>query len=194
MSTYFFIAPKNQLLQFHTKIWPFGHQKIAFHLAKPILTLFRATLFLPHSSLLIRSLPDMATPHNPVALPLLTFKPDIMKRLLMSLALALPMLQLLATPPIENVLLSTRVDERALVVQLANLQKEKTVLSLESLDSRETFHEQVINDHNGYSARLNLNELPKGRYILRVKQGNGSLRQVLVVDQNSILCSKIAAD
>ena len=117
-----------------------------------------------------------------------------MKRLLMSLALALPMLQLLATLPIENVLLSTRVDERSLVVQLANLQKEKTVLTLESLDSRETFHEQVINDHNGYNARLNLNELPKGRYILRVKQGNGSLRQVLVIDQNSILCSKIAAD
>jgi hypothetical protein len=136
----------------------------------------------------------MATPLNPVALPFLTFKPDIMKRLLMSLALALPMLQLLATLPIENVLLSTRVDERSLVVQLANLQKEKTVLTLESLDSRETFHEQVINDHNGYSARLNLNEMPKGRYILRVKQGNGSLRQVLVIDQHSILCSKIAAD
>ena len=117
-----------------------------------------------------------------------------MKRLLMSLALALPMLQLLATLPIENVLLSTRVDERALIVQLANLQKEKTVLTLESLDSRETFHEQVINDHNGYSARLNLNEMPKGRYILRVKQGNGSLRQVLVIDQHSILCSKVAAD
>ena len=136
----------------------------------------------------------MATPPNPVALPFLTFKPDIMKRLLMSLALALPMLQLLATLPIENVLLSTRVDERSLVVQLANLQKEKTVLTLESLDSRETFHEQVINDHNGYSARLNLNEMPKGRYILRVKQGNGSLRQVLVIDQHSILCSKVAAD
>ena len=117
-----------------------------------------------------------------------------MKRLLMSLALALPMLQLLATPPIENVLLTTKVDERSLVVHIANLQKEKTLITLESLDSRETFHEQVINDHNGYSARLNLNELPKGRYILRVKQGNGSLRQVLVVDQNSILCSKIAAD
>ena len=117
-----------------------------------------------------------------------------MKRLLLSLALAMPMLQLLATLPIENVLLSTRVDERALVVQLANLQKEKTVLTLESLDSRETFHEQVINDHNGYSARLNLNEMPKGRYILRVKQGNGSLRQVLVIDQHSILCSKVAAD
>lgn len=136
----------------------------------------------------------MATPPNPVALPFLTFKPVIMKRLFMSLALALPMLQLLATLPIENVLLSTRVDERALVVQLANLQKEKTVLTLESLDSRETFHEQVINDHNGYSARLNLNELPKGRYILRVKQGDSSLRQVLVVDQNSILCSKVTAD
>ncbi len=117
-----------------------------------------------------------------------------MKRLLMSLALALPMLQLLATLPIENVLLSTRVDERSLVVQLANLQKEKTVLTLESLDSRETFHEEVIHDHNGYSARLNLNEMPKGRYVLRVKQGNGSLRQVLVIDQHSILCSKVAAD
>lgn len=117
-----------------------------------------------------------------------------MKRLLMSLALALPMLQLLANPPIENVLLNTKVDERSLVVHLANLQKEKTVLTLESLDNRETFHEQVINNHNGFNARLNLNELPKGRYILRVKQGNGSLRQVVVVDQNSILCSKIAAE
>lgn len=117
-----------------------------------------------------------------------------MKRLLMSLALALPMLQLLATPPIENVLLNTKVDERSLVVHLANLQKEKTVLTLESLDSSKTVHQQVINDHNGFYARLNLNELPKGRYILRVKQGNGSLRQVLLVDQNSILCSKIAAD
>jgi hypothetical protein len=117
-----------------------------------------------------------------------------MKRLFMSLALALPMLQLLAIKPIERVLLSTRVEERSLIVQIANLQKEQTVLTLESLDSRETFHEQVINGHNGYNARLNLNKLPKGRYVLRVKQEDGSLRQVVVVDQNSILCSKTAAD
>lgn len=118
-----------------------------------------------------------------------------MKRLIMSLALALSMLHLMATPPIiENVLLNTKVDERALIVQLANLQKEKTFLTLESLDSKETFHQQVITDHNGYTARLNLYELPTGRYILRVKQGSGSIRQVVVIDQNSILCSKVAAD
>lgn len=118
-----------------------------------------------------------------------------MKRLFMSLALALPMLQLLATPPtIENVLLNTKVEERSLVLHLANLQKEKTVLSLENLDNHQIVHEQVINDHNGFFARLNLEEVPKGRYILRVKQNNGSIRQVLVVDQNSILCSKIVLE
>ncbi|MBK9489845.1 MAG: hypothetical protein IPO07_14535 [Haliscomenobacter sp.] len=118
-----------------------------------------------------------------------------MKRLIMSLALALSMLQLLATPPIiENVLMNTSVDDRSLVVHLANLQKEKTSITLESLDSRETYHEQNITAHNGYMTRLNLSKLPKGRYILRVKQESGSLRQVLVIDQHSILCSKIALD
>lgn len=118
-----------------------------------------------------------------------------MKRLIMSLALALPMLHLLATPPtIENVLLNTQVEERTLVIQIANLQKEKTTLTLESLDSSETFHEQVINEHNGFSTRLNLKAMPKGRYILRVKQGERSLRQVVVLDQNSILCSKVAVE
>jgi hypothetical protein len=118
-----------------------------------------------------------------------------MKRLIMSLALALSMLQLLATPPIiENVILNTKIEDRSLLVHLANLQKEKTSLSLESLDNREIYHELNITAHNGYMTRLNLSKLPKGRYILKVKQESGSLRQVLVVDQNSILCSKIAID
>lgn len=120
-----------------------------------------------------------------------------MKRLLLSLALALPMLQLLATPHpslIENVMMNTKVEDRSLVVRLANLQKEKTVLTLESLDGLEVYHEQVINDHNGFNAKLNLNDLPKGRYVLKIKQNSGALRQVIVVDPNSILCSKVAAE
>ena len=82
----------------------------------------------------------------------LSSKPVVMKRLLLSLALALPMLQLLATNPplIENVLMNTNVEDRSLVVRLANLQKEKTVLTLESLDGQEVYHEQVIKDHNGF--------------------------------------------
>jgi len=118
-----------------------------------------------------------------------------MKRLLLSLALALPMLQMLATPPtIENVLVNTKVEDRSLLVQLANLQKEKTVLTFEGLDNREVYHEQIINDHNGFMARLNLNDLPKGRYVLKIRQGTSVLRQVVVVDPNSIMCSKVAAE
>jgi len=119
-----------------------------------------------------------------------------MKRLLLSLALALPMLQLLATNPplIEKVLINTNVEDRSLVVRLANLQKEKTVLTLESLDGREVYHEQVIKDHNGFHAKLNLNDLAKGRYVLKIKQHSGVLRQVVVVDPNSILCSKVATE
>jgi hypothetical protein len=126
----------------------------------------------------------------------LSSKPVVMKRLLLSLALALPMLQLLATNPplIEKVLMNTKVEDRSLVVRLANLQKEKTVLTLESLDGQEVYHEQVIKDHNGFNAKLNLNDLAKGRYLLKIKQHSGVLRQVVVVDPNSILCSKVATE
>jgi hypothetical protein len=104
------------------------------------------------------------------------------------------MLQVLALnpPAIENMLLNTSVEDRSLIVHLANLQKEKTVITLESVDQREVYHEQIINEHNGFKTRWNLREMPKGRYVLKVKQGSNTLRQVVVIDQNSIMTSKVA--
>lgn len=119
----------------------------------------------------------------------------IMKRILLTLALAMPLLIAQAKDKvIELVLLKTKVESKSLVINLANLQKERSVLRLKSLSDNEVFYNRTINDHNGFSTRLNLEDLPQGRYVLEVEQKSGNMSQVLLVDQEKIMVSKITRD
>jgi hypothetical protein len=118
-----------------------------------------------------------------------------MKRMLLTLALAMPLLIAQAKDKvIELVLLKTKVESKSLVVCLANLQKERSVLRLKSLRNNEVLYNRTITDHNGYSTRLNLEDLPQGRYVLELEQKSGNVNQVVVVDQEGIQVSQITRD
>jgi hypothetical protein len=119
----------------------------------------------------------------------------IMKRILLMLALAMPLLIAQAKDTvIELVLLKTKVESKSLVINLANLQKERSVLRLKSLKDNEVMYNRTINDHNGYCIRLDLSDLPQGRYVLELEQKSGNVNQVVVVNQEGIQVSKITRD
>lgn len=85
------------------------------------------------------------------------------------------------------------VKERTVEVFLSNLQHERTSISIESLDGETTYFKDVVNAHNGYRKRLNLRDLPYGRYLLVVKQNGEKLQQVIVLDdQHGMLLSDIS--
>jgi hypothetical protein len=117
-----------------------------------------------------------------------------MKRIALLLLLALPMLQAAAKSPITDgkiILETTVTDFKVIKLHLANLQKAKTQVTVESL-SGEKLLEEVIEKHNGYQANLNLKDLPNGRYILKVTTADGeNLRQVLVVNAKGVVCSDV---
>jgi hypothetical protein len=118
-----------------------------------------------------------------------------MKRILLTLALAMPLLIAQAKDKvIELVLLNTKVEAKNLVVNVANLQKERSVLRLKSLRDNDVLYSKTITDHNGFCTRLNLEGLPQGRYVLELEQKSGNMNQVVVVDQESIVVSQVTRD
>lgn len=82
------------------------------------------------------------------------------------------------------------VGEKAVRVHLANLQQSVTVVKLENIAGDEFFKE-VVKNHNGYAADLNLNAVPEGRYVLKVTQDGEEWAQVIRVDNNGIYLSKV---
>jgi hypothetical protein len=117
-----------------------------------------------------------------------------MKRIVMLLLLALPMLQVAAKSISADdriIMRTSMTDFKIIKLQLANLQKSRTQVTVESL-AGEKLLEEVIVKHNGYQTNLNLKELPNGRYILKVTNADGeNLRQVLVVSANGVQFSDV---
>ncbi len=121
-----------------------------------------------------------------------------MKRLLLLAALLwaaanVPVYAFQATPePEADILLKlAHVEGKILRINLANLQKERTVVQLTNLKG-DNFFTKVIRKHNGFFSKINLNELPKGRYVLSVKQSDQLISQVIVIEDNGVKLSAIS--
>jgi len=85
------------------------------------------------------------------------------------------------------------VKERTVEVALLNLQKEKTSISIQSLDGTKTFYSNIVKDHNGFRKRLNFRNLDYGKYLLVVEQNGEKLTQVIVLDdKHGMLLSDIS--
>ncbi len=121
--------------------------------------------------------------------------PTYMKTRLILVAFVLTGVALAATPskpviPDEDVLFHSKVvDDFSLHVQLVNLQKETTLIRLSSLEGNTLFADRITR-HNGYVQRLDLERIPEGKYLLRVKQGDFEITQVIVKKYNQLLLSK----
>lgn len=84
------------------------------------------------------------------------------------------------------------VEDNAIVVQMFNLQKVATNVSLSDLNGTKTYFQKTINKHNGYSLKLNVEDLADGRYVLEVKQDGVSKKQVILIRGNNPQLSSIA--
>lgn len=76
-------------------------------------------------------------------------------------------------------------------LKVANLQMEKTSIRLTDMKGNNTFYRDFVKDHNGYGRRLNLSDLPSGKYMLTVKQKDEKVRQIIVVRDNYVLLSNV---
>ncbi len=95
------------------------------------------------------------------------------------------------TPADAELIARTSVlDGKFVKVQLINLEKLTTTLTVQSLTGEQTFYQKNIRKHNGFVTKLNLEDLPKGRYVLKVEQADESLTQVILIDDNGVRISE----
>lgn len=89
----------------------------------------------------------------------------------------------------DPIITRTAVDNDHVELTVANLLKERTLINLINLETDEVHFTKRVTDHNGYSVRLSLKEMPEGRYVLCVKNGDTVRRQVIMKTETGILCS-----
>ncbi len=73
------------------------------------------------------------------------------------------------------------VNEKTVEVVLTNLQKERTDITLQSLNKNTTFYHETLRKHNGFRKRLNLKDLNEGKYLLTIQHNNETYQQVIVI-------------
>ncbi|MEZ5039688.1 MAG: hypothetical protein R2828_07340 [Saprospiraceae bacterium] len=114
---------------------------------------------------------------------------------LATLCLALMTMPLMANDsspvkPTTDILVSSKiVGGKTVKLKVSNLQMEKTAILLTDLQGNNTFYRDFVKDHNGYGRRLNLDQLPVGKYMLTVKQKDENVKQIIVVKENYLLLS-----
>lgn len=98
-----------------------------------------------------------------------------------------------ATPPVgTDILVNAKIAEgKVISLKVSNLQMEKTSIRLTDLKGDNTFYRDFVKDHNGYGRRLNLGNLPSGKYMLTVKQKDEYVKQIIVVKDSYVLLSGV---
>jgi len=114
---------------------------------------------------------------------------------IVALCLLLPALPALAGDPpageIEHVIVRTEVvDDYALQLRLANLQKETTKVEIKHLTRGTSYFSNYIRNHNGYATRMDLQKLPKGKYVLEISQQDDRRAIVMRISEYGLFLSE----
>ena len=112
-----------------------------------------------------------------------------MNTLLFSLLVATATPAVSPATAVEPIITRSYLEDSRLDLVVANLEKERTIVSLTDLDGKNEFFRERISDHNGYRVSLNLKELPAGRYIVSVEKGDTVRRQVILKNDAGTMCS-----
>lgn len=96
------------------------------------------------------------------------------------------------TPVAGKVIVKAETEGKTLTLQLANLQQLSTKVTITSLDGDTSYHANWIEDHNGYTQSIDLENLPEGRYKLTVKNDGESYVKVVKVESDRLLLSQVA--
>lgn len=78
--------------------------------------------------------------------------------------------------------------DNLLLLRLSNLQQANTTVTLMNLDG-ETYFNRQIHKHNGYLLKINLENAPEGRYVLRVSQKGEVATRVIYKGSDQVLVS-----
>ena len=95
----------------------------------------------------------------------------------------------LASTPAEPLITNSSVVEQQLFLTLANLEQQRTLVTVTKLDSDYRHYTKLVRNHNGFSAVLDLDRLPRGRYVVTVKKGDTLRRQVILKTKAGLRCS-----
>lgn len=101
--------------------------------------------------------------------------------IVLCLSLAVPAAAIGTNPLSDIEFYVTKVSEKKLEVTLANLQSQRTTVTIENLDGSTIYFRDIVTKHNGYRKRLNLDQLPNGKYKLIVTNGEEKKQQVIVL-------------
>lgn len=80
------------------------------------------------------------------------------------------------------------VDAKIFQINLANLQKETTNVKLTNLRGT-TYFKETIRNHNGYGKKINIDQIPNGRYVLTITHNKSSVTKVIYIDDDAIRVS-----
>ena len=98
------------------------------------------------------------------------------------------------TPAIDDgevIINVNQLEGKQFILHLANLEQQTTNIKLEDLQGT-VYYTEMVRKHNGYAKKLNLRKLPEGRYILSVLQDNKKFVQVVVIQDDKLMFSKIS--
>ena len=96
--------------------------------------------------------------------------------------------------PTDPVLTRTTVSGPGIVLRLANLERQRTVVTITELAEQREIHREVIKRHNGFVARFDCAALPDGRYVISVHKEAEVHQQIILKDGDRVWCSQWTAD
>ncbi len=81
------------------------------------------------------------------------------------------------------------VEGKSFVIKLANLEKQRTNVIIDDLSEPNTLFYKRLKNHNGFSQRINMDDLDDGRYKITVQRGDEKWIKVLRIENDQLMFS-----
>ncbi len=112
-----------------------------------------------------------------------------MKSLFVFLVLCTCVPALVTATSSDPLLTHTTITDQYIGLTLANLEQERTVVTITNLVTEEEVYREMIKRHNGFAAQFDCAALPDGRYVITVVKGEITRRQIILKQAGTVLCS-----
>ncbi len=81
------------------------------------------------------------------------------------------------------------VKEKTIQIQLANLEKKFTKVSITDMKGKLIYFSEGVKDHNGFSKAINIKNLMDGNYLIEVKGKGKALKQIFQIKGEQVYFS-----
>ena len=86
-----------------------------------------------------------------------------------------------------------KVDNKSIRLLMANLEQETTKITIDNQRGT-NYYTNYVRNHNGFKQKINLENLPNGRYYLNVSRNGEKISYLLKVTNDGLLYSKPFTD